>query len=70
MANGRDEARLGRVAREIGREARRQLRGFPAREVRRQLRGFGREVPRQLGGFGSELMAQLFGRPRRRKSHK
>ena len=58
--------RIGTIGEQIGREARRQLRGFP-REVRRQLGGFRRETPRQLGGFGSELMAQIFGRPTGRR---
>jgi len=67
MANDSSSA-IGRIGREIGREARRQLRGFPAREARRQLRGFGREIPRQLGGFGSEIMRQIFGGPKKRQA--
>jgi hypothetical protein len=39
---------LTRVAKEIRKEAARQLRGFP-RQVKHQMTGFGREAAHQLG---------------------
>ncbi len=56
MANGHKSG-FKKVANEIRKEARRQLRGFPLREAKRQL----------LSGWGDEFFSQIFGHsPRRR----
>ena len=54
--HNRREGVLKKVAREIGEEAARQVRGWP-HEARRQV----------LGGWGSELAHQIFGTPRRNR---
>ena len=59
MANGQSSG-IGKIAREIRREAKRQLRGF-GREAKWQLGGFKGEAMRQLGNFGREFGKQLFG---------
>ena len=58
MANGQSSMR--KIASEIRREAKRQLRGF-GREAKWQLSGFKGETKRQLGGLGHEFAKQLFG---------
>lgn len=50
------ERGLKRISREIGKEAARQLRGFPA-EARAQL----------TRGWGEEFARQVFGNPRPRR---
>jgi len=63
----RRQGTIGYVAREIGKEAKRQLRGFP-REFKRQLSGFGSEAGHQLtSGWGQEFARQIFGTSRRRR---
>ena len=57
---GHNESPLRKVAREIRKEAARQIGGFPKDELRKQL----------IGGWGKEFAHQLFGTPRhsRRRS--
>jgi hypothetical protein len=57
MKRRNDETFLRRVGREIGKEAARQIRGFP-----QEFRG---QVTSQ---WGNEFARQIFGRPRRRSS--
>ena len=65
----KEEGIVHYVAREIGEEAKHQLRGFP-REFKRQLRGFGKEAGHQLtGGWGDAIARQIFGGPRRRRHY-
>ena len=59
MANGHSRV-IGKIGREIRREASHQLRGF-GREAKWQLGGFKAEAKHQLGGFGREFARQLFG---------
>jgi len=66
MANGHSRG-FTKVAKEIRKEAARQLRGFP-REFKYQLRGFGGEAAHQLGsGWGAEFARQIFGNPSSRR---
>ena len=51
-----EEGTLRKVARQIRREAMRQIGGFPKDELRKQL----------VGGWGEEFARQLFGNPRNR----
>jgi hypothetical protein len=55
MANGNNGG-LKKVVKEIRKEARRQIRGFP-RELRRQA----------TSGWGEEFARQLFGSPPRKR---
>ena len=56
-----------KITRQIGKEAARQMRGFP-REFKHQLRGFGGEAAHQVGsGWGEEFARQIFGNPRHRR---
>ena len=54
---GQNESALKKVAREIRKEAARQIGGFPKDELRQQL----------VGGWGREFAHQLFGTPRHRR---
>jgi hypothetical protein len=56
MKRKSDESFLRKIGKEIGREAARQMRGFPD-EFRRQV----------TGGWGNEFAHQIFGTPRRRR---
>jgi hypothetical protein len=56
MKRKKDEAFLHWIGRDIGKEAARQIRGFPG-EFRGQV----------TGGWGNEFARQIFGSPRRRR---
>lgn len=56
---GQKESALRKVAREIRKEAVRQIGGFPKEELRQQL----------ARGWGREFAHQLFGTPRRSRHH-
>jgi hypothetical protein len=59
MKRRKDENILHYVSREIGKEAARQIRGFPD-EFRGQV----------TGGWGNEFAHQIFGTPRRRRRYR
>lgn len=52
-----EEGTLRKVARQIRREAMRQIGGFPKDELRKQL----------VGGWGQEFARQIFGAPKHRR---
>ena len=52
-----EEGTLRKVARQIRKEAVRQIGGFPKDDLRRQL----------VGGWGREFAHQLFGTPKRNR---
>ena len=65
--NKRSIRTVKKITRQIGKEAARQLRGFP-NEFKYQVRGFGGEAEHQLGhGWGDEFARQIFGTARHRR---